>query len=194
MVTETWTLPLAPSVDSDQALVERHRRGDRAAFESIYASHKALVFSLCLRLAGDRELAQDLAQETFLRLHRHLGRFRGGSALSTWIYRVTLNVCRSRFGRRTLVVEPIETAFAGGEPAAAGPDPEQLAAAAEDGERLAQALSHLPLQFREAVVLRDVEGLGYEEIAGVLGVPIGTVRSRIARGRDALRLLLAGAR
>ena len=183
------TLPIALEApfQADAELARRHAVGDPAAFEEIYARYSGLVFNLCWRLATDREDALDLAQEVFLRLHRHVGRFRGGSTLRTWVYRVTLNHCRSRFARRRPATEPLpEPAEGGRELAASGPDPEQIAAGAELEHRLETALGELPLAFREAVVLRDVEGLGYDEIAEVLGVPVGTVRSRIFRGREAI--------
>lgn len=177
---------------TDLELVERHRYGDRAAFEQIYSRHADMVFNLALRMTGDEEEAADVSQETFLRVHRYCGRFRGRSSLKTWIYRVTVNCCRSRFRRnqswRTRILsgalETVEQV----------PDtrrgPEDRTLARDRGESVTDALRRLPEPFREAVVLRDLEGLTYEEIAGVLGVRIGTVRSRIARGRDRLRILL----
>jgi RNA polymerase sigma-70 factor (ECF subfamily) len=180
------------SGDTDLELVERHRYGDRAAFEQIYQRHAEMVFNLAFRMTGDREEAADVSQETFLRVHRYCGRFRGRSSLKTWIYRVTVNCCRSRFRRnqnwRTRILsgalETVEQV----------PDtrrgPEDRTLARDRGEMVTGALRRLPEPFREAVVLRDLEGLTYEEIANVLGVRIGTVRSRIARGRDRLRTLL----
>jgi RNA polymerase sigma-70 factor (ECF subfamily) len=180
------------SGDTDLELVERHRYGDRAAFEQIYRRHAEMVFNLAFRMTGDREEAADVSQETFLRVHRYCGRFRGRSSLKTWIYRVTVNCCRSRFRRnqnwRTRILsgalETVEQV----------PDtrrgPEDRTLARDRGETVTCALRRLPEPFREAVILRDLEGLTYEEIANVLGVRIGTVRSRIARGRDRLRTLL----
>ena len=185
-------LMVETSGDTDLELVERHRYGDRAAFEQIYRRHAEMVFNLAFRMTGDREEAADVSQETFLRVHRYCGRFRGRSSLKTWIYRVTVNCCRSRFRRnqnwRTRILsgalETVEQV----------PDtrrgPEDRTLARDRGERVTDALRRLPEPFREAVVLRDLEGLTYEEFANVLGVRIGTVRSRIARGRDRLRTLL----
>ena len=178
--------------DTDLELVERHRYGDTAAFEQIYRRHAEMVFNLALRMTGDPEEAADVSQETFLRVHRYCDRFRGRSSLKTWIYRVTVNCCRSRFRRnqtwRTRVVsgslERVEQV------ADRRRGPEDRALARDRGEVVMQALQRLPDPFREAVVLRDLEGLSYEEIARVLGTRIGTVRSRIARGRDRLRNLL----
>jgi RNA polymerase sigma-70 factor (ECF subfamily) len=172
----------------ERALVERHRYGDPGAFEEIYGRFSEMVFNLALRLSGDRDEAADLTQEVFLRIYRHLGKFRGGSSLKTWVYRVALNHCRSKLSRRR-PAEPLDDA----EPVDPARGPESRALAGDAGRRVAAALAGLPPMFREAVVLRDLEGLAYQEIAEVLGVRTGTVRSRIARGRDALRRLLARA-
>jgi RNA polymerase sigma-70 factor (ECF subfamily) len=180
----------------DAELAERHRWGDRAAFDEVYSQHAEMVYNLALRLAGDREEAADLTQEIFLRVFRHLGRFRGGSTLKTWIYRVAINHCRSRLGRRRVPTRPLDDETAGDrlEPADPRRDPEQRAMAGDAGRRVAGALRLLPPVFREAVVLRDLEGLAYGEIAEVLGVRLGTVRSRLARGRDQPRQILESSR
>jgi RNA polymerase sigma-70 factor (ECF subfamily) len=191
----------APAV-SDRALAERHRTGDPEAFAEIYREYAEMVFNLALRLAGDRERAADLSQEIFLRIYRHLEGFRGRSSLKTWIYRVAVNHCRSRLRRRALVFEQLvpgrgSAGDAGREerdPLLDLADPRrgpEERALAGDAERILQeALAGLPAVYREAVVLRDVEDLSYEEIAEVLGVRVGTVRSRIARGRRRLADLL----
>lgn len=188
------TMPLALGTGrmADLDLARRCVGGDESAFRELHARHADLVFNLCLRLAGSRETAADLAQEVFLRIHRHLGKFRGGSSLRTWIYRVTVNHCRSRLSRRRHPEVSLDSRLLqpGGEPATEQADPERRAESAQIERRLISALAELPIAFREAVVLRDVEGLGYEEIARVLAIPPGTVRSRIARGREALRLAL----
>jgi RNA polymerase sigma-70 factor (ECF subfamily) len=190
------TLPAASAAgrSSDRTLVERHLWGDPAAFEEIYRAHAEMVYNLALRLSGDPEGALDLSQEVFLRIHRHLPKFRGRSSLKTWIYRVTVNHCRSRLRRRRPPIRPLageEERLAG--LADPGRGPEERALADDAGRSLAAALAELPVQYREAVVLRDLEGLEYEEIARVLGVRIGTVRSRIARGRGRLREVLGAA-
>ena len=178
--------------EADLELIERHRVGDPAAFDEIFKRYEHMVFNLALRMSGDREEAADLSQEIFLRVYRHVGRFRGRSSLKTWIYRVALNCCRSRLSRRRLpvlsspdmasdVLERIRDRRAG---------PERVAIGRDRARHLFEALLRLPRVFREAVVLRDVEELAYDEIAAVLGVRLGTVRSRIARGRDRLRQAL----
>ncbi len=192
----TMSLALGTGRMADLDLARRCASGDEAAFRELHSRHADLVFNLCLRLTGNRDTAADLTQEVFMRIHRHLGKFRGGSSLRTWIYRVTVNHCRGRLSRRRRPEVSLDSRLLepGGEPAAAEPDPEARAASAQFERRLLAALIDLPIAFREAVVLRDVEGLGYEEIAQVLSIPIGTVRSRIARGRETLRSALEGLR
>lgn len=170
-------------------LAQRHRYGDPAAFEEIYLRFSDMVYNLALRMSGDPEEAADLTQETFLRVFRHLAGFRARSSLRTWIYRITVNCCRSRLRRRDWQIrrappqrlERLVDVEA---------DPEERTLTRELGEQLAAAIAGLPLVFREAVLLRDVQGLAYDEIAAVLGVRLGTVRSRIARGRERLRQAL----
>lgn len=182
------TIDAMPVGARDLDLVERHRYGDEAAFEEIYDRFGGMVYNLAWRLSNDPEEAADLTQETFLRIHRHLGKFRGGSTLKTWIYRIALNHCRGRLGRKRSwqpLAEETERTL---------PDPrrgpEERALAHDAERRVASALAALPRRYAEAVVLCDLEGLPYQEIAEVLGVRIGTVRSRIARGRERLRRVL----
>jgi RNA polymerase sigma-70 factor (ECF subfamily) len=178
--------------EADLELIERHRVGDPAAFDEIFHQYEQMVFNVALRMSGDREDAADLSQEIFLRVYRHIGRFRGRSSLKTWIYRVALNCCRSRLSRRRLPVlstpDLANNALARIRDRRAGP--ERVAIGRDRARQLFEALQTLPRVYREAVVLRDVEELAYNEISAVLGVRLGTVRSRIARGRDRLRRAL----
>jgi RNA polymerase sigma-70 factor (ECF subfamily) len=195
---EAATVTTAAVHDVDLELVRRHRFGDARAFDEIYHRFDHMVFNLALRLSGDGEQAADLTQEIFLRVFRYIGQFRGGSSLKTWIFRIAINHCRSCLGRKHLPMQPLFEEPAEEERGSAaladpGRGPEELAVAADQGRRVAAGLAHLPESFRVAVVLRDLEGLSYEEIAEVLGVRIGTVRSRIARGREQLRAYLEGA-
>lgn len=184
--------PSSLSSTPDLDLAERHRYGDLRAFDEVYARYSGMVFNLCFRMAGRREEAEDLTQEIFLRIHRHLGRFDGRSSLKTWVYRVTLNYCRSKLGRKKYPTAALaEESEEGGVHLVDGRrDPESRAMAESAARQVGEALRQLKPKFREAVVLRDIEGLSYEEIAEVLQVRIGTVRSRIARGRDRLRTVL----
>jgi RNA polymerase sigma-70 factor (ECF subfamily) len=185
-----------PAVHHDVALdvelVERHRCGDLQAFDEVYARFAEMVYNLAARLSGNRDEAADLTQEIFLRIYRHLGSFGGRSTLKTWVFRIAVNHCRDRLSRHVPLLQSIDDGVEEEGMPIADParGPEELAVAAEEGRRVSRGLARLPQVFREAVVLRDLEGLSYEEIAEVLGVRVGTVRSRIARGREQLRLLL----
>lgn len=180
------------SSNPDLDLATRHRYGDPEAFEEVYQRFAQMVFNLTYRMSGTVEEAEDLAQEVFLRIHRHLGRFNGRSALKTWVYRVTLNHCRSKLGRKRYPTQPLaeENDGEGARLVDESRSPEDLAVAHDTGHQVSLALRELKPVFREAVVLRDLQGLSYEEIAEILKVRIGTVRSRIARGRDRLRIVL----
>jgi RNA polymerase sigma-70 factor (ECF subfamily) len=186
--------------DPDRELVERWQRGDERAFESLVRRHEARVFRLLLRMMGSREEAEDITQETFLSLHRHGHRFRAESRFSTFVYRVAANAALNR--RRTLgrsrkrVQKLMERNAAGDDLPSAPRGPEDAVAGRELGVHVRAALQKLSPALRMPVVLYDIEGLAYGEIARILGVAEGTVKSRIHRARQALRLelqeLLAG--
>lgn len=191
MSTAPVVMPRAPT---ELELIERHRLGDPRAFEEIYSQHEKMVFNLALRMSGDPEDAAELTQEVFLRVYRHMARFRGRSTLKTWVFRIAVNCCRSRFRRRRLPFlspgpnseDTIERVV---DPRA---NPERDALNSSLGEQLSSALARVPVQFREAVLLRDVQGFSYDEIADILRIRKGTVRSRIARGRERLRRAMEG--
>lgn len=189
-MSASQVLSPALSATHDYDLVDRHRYGDERAFRELYDRFVPMVYNLSLRLSGDPARAQDLTQEIFLRVWKGLPRYRGGSSLKTWIYRIALNHCRGRLGRRGLALEDWTLEQWDEGPVDPARGPEEALMARDSGRRVAIALLALPVRFREAVVLRDLEGMSYEEIAAVLGVRSGTVRSRIARGRERLRVLL----
>lgn len=179
------------SSDSDLALVRAAAGGDEDAFAGLVRRHQRRVFNLARTLTGNEDEAEDLAQETFIRAYRGLARFRGDSAFTTWLYRITVNVFRSRRSRRSLWSRMFSTD--GDAPHAVAID----ASPASDVESslvrrdlIDKALARIPDDLRLAVTLRDVEGLEYREIADVLAIPIGTVMSRIFRGRQRLRTAL----
>jgi RNA polymerase sigma-70 factor, ECF subfamily len=182
---------------ADVALLARLRAGERAAFEEFVAAYQGLVYELSYRLLGDPEDARDATQETFLKVYRHVGSFRGESGLKTWLYRIAVNQASNqrRWWRRRRKKETISLDATaddsrdtlGDRLAARGATPEQIALAREREHRMMTALESVKHDFRVAVVLRDVQDLSYEEIAEALGVSIGTVKSRIARGREELR-------
>ncbi len=185
------TIDVRPVNDTDLLLIDRHRHGDPDAFEELYDEFSDMVFSVALRLSGDPDDAADLSQETFLKIHRHLGGFGGRSSLKTWIYQVALNCCRTRLrqqsSKKRLASRSVETLE---QLPATDRTPEENAIAWSEGEKVMAALQRIPNPYREAVVLRDLEGLSYQEIAQVLRTRLGTVRSRLARGREHLRQIL----
>jgi RNA polymerase sigma-70 factor (ECF subfamily) len=177
-------------------LVARWQDGDEAAFERLVRSHEAKVFRLMLRMLGNREEAEDASQDAFLSLHRHGHRFRREARFSTFLYRVAANAAlnrrrslgRARTRRRELAQEQSVGAHL-----PIGPrDPEDATQGSEIQARVQTALQQLPEDLRVAVVLYDIEGQSYKEIAEILEIPEGTVKSRIHRARQGLRELLRG--
>jgi RNA polymerase sigma-70 factor (ECF subfamily) len=184
----------------EAALVQRCAEGDEVAFAELVAEHQRMVVQLAINLLGDRDEALDLSQEVFLRVFRTIGRFRGQSSLRTWIYRIAVNQARNRhrFWRRRHRADQVSldqhVASHGDLLSAAALGPDRLLAQKELAARLQEALDALPFDQRTAIVLREVDGLSYEEIAFSLGVAIGTVKSRLTRARHTLRLELQEAR
>jgi RNA polymerase sigma-70 factor (ECF subfamily) len=164
------------------------RRGDRADLEALLRRHHDRVAALCTRLCGPTD-APDATQEALLAVVRGLHRFDGHAAFTTWLYRVTTNACLDELRRRRRRPLPGLEDDRPLDGPATGSDPASAVAARVDVDA---ALARLAPEFRAAVVLRDLCGLDYAEIADVLGVPPGTVRSRIARGRGQLADLMAG--
>lgn len=190
------------SAVEDQFL-ERLRRGEVAAFERLVAERSPDVYALLYRLTSDAEEARDLTQETFLRAFQSISRFRGDADLKTWIYRIAINQARNRWRwwkrrRRDVTVSLDDNRGPSEQPLSASlrnedaPDPEQETLAHEREGQLRAALLGLRSAYREAVILRDVEGFSYEEIATTLEISIGTVKSRLSRGRLELRRKLEG--
>lgn len=183
---------------AEAALIERCTSGDEAACADLVAQHQRMVFSLALHLLGNREEAMDLSQEVFLRVFRTLGAFRGQSALRTWIYRIVINQARNRqrWWRRRKRGEQVSLddhlLTCGDLECQAEPWPDRLLVNKENAARLWHALDRLPFDQRTAIILREVDGLRYEEIAFSLGIAIGTVKSRLTRARQALRAELLG--
>jgi RNA polymerase sigma-70 factor (ECF subfamily) len=181
--------------------IERLKSGDETAFDQLVAERTGDVFALLFRLTDDPEEARDLTQETFLRTFQNIGRFRGDADLKTWIYRIAVNQARNRWRwwrrRRKDVTVSLDASDSRSEEtlgsrlrdrSSANPEQETLAHERETALRV--ALSSLSRSYRETVILRDIEGLSYEEIAGTLEISVGTVKSRLARGRNELRVRL----
>jgi RNA polymerase sigma-70 factor (ECF subfamily) len=180
----------------EAALVRRCADGDESACSDLVAEHQRMVVQLATNLLGDRDEALDLSQDVFLRVFRTIHRFRGQSSLRTWIYRIAVNQARNRhrfWGRRHRAdqVSLDEHVAAHGDTLLGSEaTPERALAQKELANRLYLALDGLPFDQRTAIVLREVDGLSYEEIAYSLGVAIGTVKSRLTRARQTLRLEL----
>lgn len=188
----------AEPVASDTRLLELCRQGDPAAFARLVALHERLVFNLAARLLGDAEEARDLAQDVFLQVYRTLDRFEGRSSLRTWLFRIVVNHCRNRrrfwHRRRRDRALPLDALTAGDEAALAregSAGPFEQVARRERARLVQEALLELSFDHRAVLLLREVEGLSGGEIAGALGLPAGTVKSRLARAREALRARLA---
>src|SRR5437764_12214887 len=180
-----WSNRMEGRVGDDSDLEERLRRGDPRAFEDLVIAYQHRVFGVALRMLRNRSEAEEIAQEVFLRVHRAVEDFRGEAKLSTWLYAITSRLCLNRLasGERRMAREGEESL----ERLRADADP---AAHAERGEleaALQRAITALPEERRVVAVLRDFEGLSYEEIAAALDLPLGTVRSRLHRARTDLK-------
>ncbi len=188
-------------VDSrEAALIARCVAGDDDACSDLVAAHQRTVFNLALHLLGDRDEALDVSQEVFLRVFRTLSRFRGQSALRTWIYRIVVNQVRNRQRwwrrrrRADLISLDDHLKRCGDLEATREVLPDRLLASKETAVRIWEAMERLPFDQRTALVLREIDGLRYEEIAFTLDVAVGTVKSRLTRARQALREELQGMR
>lgn len=171
--------------DHDDELLRSARAGDAAALEEILRRHHRMIHAVCARIVVDRGGAEDATQEALLAVTRGLRRFDGRSSLGTWIYRIATNAALDevrRVGRRP---RPTLVAADGDSRVTSGPED-----AVTVGDEVGRALQTLDPEIRATMVLRHLAGLDYAEIAQTLGVPVGTVRSRLSRGRDALRSLL----
>ena len=187
---------------AEAQFIERLKRGDAAAFETLVNERSGEIYGLLYRLTENAEEARDLTQETFLRAFQNIDRFRGEADLRTWIYRIAINQARNRWRwwrrrRRDVTVSLEATQGQSSQTlmetlAESTDNPEQQALAHEREAALRSALRKLSRAYRETVVLRDIEGFSYEEIAATLEINVGTVKSRLARGRQELRRRLEG--
>jgi RNA polymerase sigma-70 factor (ECF subfamily) len=183
-----------PETRDEATLVAAARDGEQDAFGELVARHQDKVYSLAFRFTGDAEDATEIAQQAFLKAWRGMRSFRGGASFYTWIFRITVNEARSR-GRYRAVRPAMASldSFGGraGTPAGRAADPADEAERVERREMVHRALARLEPDQRMMIVLRDMEGRDYAEIAGLLDCPAGTVKSRIHRARMALKELLA---
>ncbi|MEO6409949.1 MAG: RNA polymerase sigma factor RpoE [Burkholderiaceae bacterium] len=182
--------------DADAALVARVKLGDKQAFEMLVVKYQRRIERLIGRMVRDVDLVPDIAQETFIRAYRAIGKFRGESAFYTWLYRIAVNTAKKALG--DLKRDPLvsEAAFASRDDddetsrieneLSDGETPEAILASKQVAAAVNSAIEALSEDLRQAITLREIEGLTYEEIAELMGCPIGTVRSRIFRAREAI--------
>jgi RNA polymerase sigma-70 factor, ECF subfamily len=194
----TKTPPAGPPTpaDTDLMLVERTVAGDQKAYELLVLKYQRRIERLIGRMVRDTDLVEDIAQETFIRAYRALAQFRGEAQFYTWLYRIAVNTAKKALG--DLKRDPLvsEHAIRGGDEEdetsavenelTTAETPETVLAAKEIAAAVNSAMEALPEELRQAVTLREIEGLSYEEIAEVMNCPIGTVRSRIFRAREAI--------
>lgn len=179
---------------NERELIARLQKRDEAAFEELIRQYEKKVYTLCFRMCGNSEDAEEAAQDAFLALWRGIDRFRQESSLSTWIYRLATNACIDTLRRRKkqsgsvslddeeLFVDAVDTS----------PQPQETVEHRETQKLLQEGLSALPEEYRKVLILREVEGLSYTEIAESASIELGTVKSRISRGRSLLRNFLSG--
>ena len=195
MTSDVSALPAEKRVDVDAALVERAVAGDQKAFELLVIKYQRRVQRLIGRMVRDVDLVEDIAQETFIRAYRALAQFRGEAQFYTWLYRIAVNTAKKALmdlKRNPTVSEnayksddddetsPVENELTTSE------TPEAVLASKEIAEIINTAMESLPEELRQAITLREIEGLTYEEISEAMNCPIGTVRSRIFRAREAI--------
>jgi RNA polymerase sigma-70 factor (ECF subfamily) len=168
--------------DDDRDLLARSRAGHLDAFERLVRAHQDRIYNLAYRITGNHEDAADAAQEAFVKAYQGLAHFRQDAAFSTWLHRIATNAALDLIRRRS-PTPPVELPLDLPAPDSLDTDVHRR----EIQRRIHAALGHLAPEFRVAVVLRDLEGMAYDEIARTLQVPVGTVRSRISRAREALR-------
>lgn len=183
--------PVAGS-DADRLLVERVKAGDRAAFDALVVKYQQRVLKLVSRYIRDPDMAMDVAQEVFIRAYRAIGGFRGDSAFYTWLYRIAVNAAKNAIGASTR--NPVEGGLDVDDPELAEvklkltdvSSPERLLYTEELKQTINAAIEALPPELRRAILLREIEGLSYDAIANIMRCPVGTVRSRIFRAREAI--------
>ena len=177
----------------ERELIRKAGRGDAYAFEQLMTVHESKMYAVALRMCGNREDAQDCLQEAMLRVYRAISGFKGQSSFSTWVYRITMNSCldelRRRKSRAAVSLDSmLESGFA---PSDESDTPEESSLRSEQKRALEKAIAQLPEDMRAAIVLRDIQGCSYDEIARALDANVGTIKSRISRGREKLREILA---
>lgn len=178
-------------------LLEKAKKGDVEAFEQLIAGYQKRVFNIALKMIGNPEDASELAQETFIRVFKSIGKFKEESLFSTWIYRIATNICldelRKRKGKKEISLDEdikLENGEVSRQIEDTGPSPEAVAERNELRRKVNDAIGLLTEEHRLVIIMRDIQGFSYEEIAKITGCPEGTVKSRINRARQSLKQLL----
>ena len=176
----------------EAATIRRAQNGDKTALEELLLAYEKRVFNIACRLMGNEADAADMAQEALIKIYRSIKSFKGEASFSSWVYRLTVNACMDGLRRRKRVPISLEFARESGVPFedAAAVTPETHALSIERSEDIQKAIDMLTAEHRAVVVMRDITGLSYEEISQCLKVSVGTVKSRISRGRQRLKELL----
>lgn len=188
---------MAKSAETDRQLVERVKRGDKRAFDLLTLKYQQGIVNLVSRTIGDRNEVLDVTQEAFIKAYRALPGFRGDSQFYTWLYRIAINTARNHLVARSRRPPLVDLEVDGGDFQESGrgladtADPESQLARDELEETIRRALNDLPEELKVAVTLREYQCLSYEEIAEIMDCPVGTVRSRIFRARDAIERRMA---
>ena len=174
----------------DMMLIKKAINGDEQAFELLLSQYQNKIYSIALRTLGNEHDALDATQDALIRIYKNIGKFKGNSSFSTWVYRITVNVCYDMLNLNKKPVHLVEKLEDAPQMAAKGPGPEEIVLGRESASEVCALILKLSDIYRVALVLRDVEGFAYEEIALILNISVGTVKSRIARARNEMRKLL----
>lgn len=174
---------------NEERLIQKASKGDASAFNELMAMHERRMYAVALRMCNNHEDAQDCLQEAMLRIFRAISGFKGQSSFSTWVYRITMNTCLDELRRRknrpnTSLDDLLDSGWA---PSDETDTPERHAVRSEKRRNIQQMIRELPEDMRSAIILRDIEGYSYDDIADILGANVGTIKSRISRGREKLR-------
>ncbi len=181
-------------MNEEARLIEEAKAGNLEAFEQLILQHEKRIYNYCYRMTNNREDAEDLSQEIFIKVYKNLNSFKGKSSFSTWIYRIAYNTCIDKYRKKKVVAVSLTPNDEGekqidlpsGEPL-----PEDRVVSREEYELVCECISALRPEYKAAVILRDIQNYSYDEIAEILNIPLGTVKSHISRGRAALRDALA---
>jgi len=179
-------------MSGEMQLLEQAKAGNLRAFEELVSSYEKKIYNYCLRMTNSREDAEDLTQEVFVRVYKNIKSFKGGSQLSTWIYRIAHNICIDRYRKSKASVVSLNQPKGEDDEReidlpSGSPSPEEHVIRGEQQKLLLNCISRLKPEYQTVIILRDIQHFSYEEIAGILNLPLGTVKSHINRARAALR-------